>query len=225
MSRPYIIIYTSMSVDGRIGVLGERVVLSRRCDLERLHYFRSIVDAVMVGANTVLNDNPLLTPRYVERKPSKKMYRIVVDSDLKTPVNARVYDISHGPSIVVTSIDSCFEKKSVFRERGVEVVEVPRLPGSRLVDLARALDRIHSLHSDIQKILVEGGGYLIASLLKQRLVDEIYLVVTPKILGRGVCFVRDGILDNSVDLELVSLNLCSCGEEVVLNYKLKYYPP
>ncbi len=218
MHRPYrVIVYTTASVDGRIGVYGRRLVLSYRCDLERLHYLRSVVDAVVVGANTVLNDNPMLTPRLV--KSLRKPYRVVVDPYLKTPVNARVYDTSIAPSVVIVSINAPDLRKREFIDRGVCVIEVGWV-GDKLLDLHTGFMELYR-RFNVREILVEGGGYLISSLLRLGIVDRIYIAVAPLVLGRGICIARGDVLENPLELELVSISLCKCGREVVLEYRVK----
>jgi len=212
MGRPYVIIYVTMSIDGRIGVSGRRVLLSRKCDLERLHGLRSVVDAVLVGANTVINDNPRLTVRlkdYSGRQP----YRVVVDSKLRSPVDAEVFNTSIAPTILFTSRTSSSYKKDILRGKGVEIVE---LDGEwfSFNDILGILYRKYG----IKKILVEGGGRVISALLMEGVYDEFIVVVSPTILGRSIDLFQYK-LEKPLKLRLEGISLCRCGEEVILRYK------
>ncbi|MEM0244488.1 MAG: dihydrofolate reductase family protein, partial [Zestosphaera sp.] len=87
LRRPYVRVYATMSVDGKIASKTGDSRLSCPYDKLRLHSMRSIVDGVMVGANTVIRDNPQLTVRLVE---GRNPVRVVVDGSLKIPLNAKV---------------------------------------------------------------------------------------------------------------------------------------
>ncbi len=221
-SLPKIITYTTIGIDGRIGYPDRRIVLSSMCDLKYLHRLRASVDAIMVGANTVIIDDPILTPRYIDKHLEKYPYRIVVDGKLSTPLNARVYDTSIAPTILITSHSSSEYKKELLRNKGVEVIEAPSHGSSDLVDLREALHIVKEKFPEINTVLVEGGGKLLTYLILNKLVDEIIVSLAPVILGkRGVCFFQAEI-DQPIRLKINKIETLDCGPEIIVHLLIDF---
>ncbi|MCD6488570.1 MAG: dihydrofolate reductase family protein [Desulfurococcales archaeon] len=214
--RPKIILYTTISLDGHIDTLKGGFVLSSKCDLERLHFLRSIVDAVMVGANTVIRDNPLLTVR-IKGYEGKQPYRIIVDGKLLSPVNSRVFDTKEAPTIVLTSMVVDRNKVEKLRSKGVDVIYVSDKPR---FSLSKALEELSKKYPDISTILVEGGGMLISQVISEGLADEVFVSVSPWIIGGNGIEYFPRPLVRPIKLRLIEALICSCGQEVVLHYKL-----
>ncbi len=212
--------YTTMSIDGGISYPGRKIVLSSDRDLKRLHYYRSIVDGVMVGANTVISDNPLLTvrlPNYTGKQP----WRIVVDSKLRTPSSAKVYDTSIAPSILITSNENKYSSRiREYMEKGVEIVFVDKIE-DEILDLRKAFTLIEEKYG-IHSILVEGGGYLIGTLLRLKLIDEIHLSIAPVILGKNKVPLVNIELEEPIKLELPDALIDNLTGEIILTYKPLY---
>jgi len=202
-----------MSIDGQIGVKGRKVVLSKKCDLERLHMLRSYVDAVLVGANTVINDDPLLTVR-LEGYTGKQPYRIVVDGMLRSPLNAKVFDTSIAPTILFTSTNSDPYKKKILRSKGVDVIEL----NGRKFSFKKIFNILKDKYPDINKVLVEGGGHVISSIIVEQVFDELILVITPILLGKSISLFPIE-LPMPLSLKLDGVALCGCGEEILLKYR------
>lgn len=211
----YVIVYATMTIDGRIGY-GQRLRLSSDRDLHRLHILRSSVDAVMVGANTVISDNPLLTVRLPGYK-GKQPYRIVIDMKLKTDPNYRVFDTSISKSFLITSYENINNPLiKNFISAGVEVVFTKKI-NETMLDLREAFSILENRYG-VRKILVEGGGFLIGSLIKQRLVNELNISISPKILGkRGVPLVNID-LGELVCLEPIDVYIDTETGEILLKY-------
>jgi riboflavin-specific deaminase-like protein len=132
---------------------------------------------VMIGAGTVLADDPLLTVRMV---PGASPIRVVLDSTLRVPPDAQVF----GPdaaTIVLTSGRSNPDRRAALRLRGVKVEVVPEAPDG--IDLAAGLARLRSL--GIRCLLVEGGSRIITSALRDQLADRVVVAVAPILLGKG----------------------------------------
>ncbi len=215
--KPEIIAFTTISLDGGISRAGEKTRLSSSRDVERQHMLRSMVDAVMVGANTVLIDDPLLTvrlPGYSGRQP----WRIVVDSRLRTSPEARVYDTSIAPTILVTSIENK-GKVMDYEARGVRVVFVDKR--GEWLDLDEAARKIMDEYG-IRKILVEGGGVLIGTLLLQGLIDKLIVTVSPILLGKNKTPYIGVNLDEPLKLLLEKAEVDRVTGEITLHYRPVY---
>lgn len=177
--EPFVIMKAAITLDGKIAT---HTYQSRwiTCDKSRkvVHKLRSSVDAVLVGLNTVIVDDPLLTTRLVKGKDPK---RIVLDSKFSVPSSAKVLG------------DGCVIATTSSRVRRI-AAEVWRLPADRdgRVDLESLLKEAGG--KGITSILVEGGRAVFTSFLKRNLFDKFYLSVANKILGEiGVSLV--GALD------------------------------
>ncbi len=219
MKRPEIIIFSTISLDGGLSVRGMRTKLSSDNDLVRLHFFRYSADAVMVGANTVIIDDPLLTIRYYSEKSGKQPYRIVVDKDLRCSPTKRVFDTSIAPTIVITSREKIGDPKLLgFINRGVSIIFTNRI--DHLLDLEYALQVLYE-HYGIKRILVEGGGYLIGSLLRQGLVDKLIVTVSPVIIGLNKTPLINIRLEDIIRLDLVEAYIDHSTGEITLVYKPK----
>lgn len=115
--KPYVYLAVATTIDGRIASKTGYSRLSCPYDLKRLHALRARVDAVVVGANTAVVDNPRLTVRYVE---GRNPIRVLIDGRLKAPLTLRLFDKS-APTLVFTTSKAPVEKISQLEEAGVEV--------------------------------------------------------------------------------------------------------
>ncbi|MFN7106122.1 MAG: 2,5-diamino-6-(ribosylamino)-4(3H)-pyrimidinone 5'-phosphate reductase [Pyrobaculum sp.] len=212
--RPYVYLAAAVTIDGRIASRSGYSRLSCPHDLRRLHALRAMVDAVVVGANTAVVDNPRLTVRYVE---GKNPLRVLIDGSLKVPPTLRMFDKS-APTIVFTTSKAPREKIEELKARGVEIYVAEGGEVSPPYVL-------HTLHErGVRKVLLEGGGRTNWRFLHYCLVDEIFLTVTPYLFGNGVSL-AEGWGYNTVEempylLELRSVAVCQCGKEAVLNYRV-----
>lgn len=174
-SRPYVILSAAMSIDGKIATRTHHSKLSSKIDLVRVHRLRRNVDAILIGKNTVFVDNPTLTVRYVK---GANPVRIILDSSANIPLTSKIVRTAKKIRTMVI-VTKKAQKKSIERleERGVNVVRC----GQNRINL-KVLLRI-LWKKGINKILLEGGGITNGFFLKERLVDEIILTVTPFVLG------------------------------------------
>ncbi|MCS6768426.1 MAG: 2,5-diamino-6-(ribosylamino)-4(3H)-pyrimidinone 5'-phosphate reductase [Candidatus Nitrosocaldus sp.] len=218
MDRPYVIINAAMSVDGKISSISNDSRLSSQHDLARVHRLRSMVDAVMVGINTVLIDDPMLNVRYaVGSNPT----RVVVDSHARIGLTSRIVSTCRSiPTIVAVSEQADHVRVERLRGMGVSVV----IAGRDRVDLRMLLHRLSMM--GIRRVLVEGGGELNWSLLKEALVDELIVTVVPIVLGgRAAKTLVEGEGFSGVDdarrLSLVGMERVDGTDEVVLHYRVQ----
>jgi diaminohydroxyphosphoribosylaminopyrimidine deaminase/5-amino-6-(5-phosphoribosylamino)uracil reductase len=178
--RPLVTLKLATTLDGRIAThRGESRWITGEPARERAHLLRASHDAVMVGSNTALADDPLLTCR-LPGLEARSPVRIVVDSRLRLPLTSRlVIDAKLLPTWIVTLTGNDTPRLEAFRDCGVEVIEVAAAGGA--VDLAAALQALGD--RGITRVLAEGGAMLAASLLRADLVDRIAWFRAPKIIG------------------------------------------
>jgi diaminohydroxyphosphoribosylaminopyrimidine deaminase/5-amino-6-(5-phosphoribosylamino)uracil reductase len=176
--RPFVLLKAAASLDARIARSGERTKLSSPEADRKTHQLRAGVDAIAVGSETVLTDDPVLTAR--ESYRIRPLVRVLFDRRLRTPRRARVFStLDHGPVIILTG-------SSVFdaRPREVAALEAAGATVAAADNLLSALTLI--LRWDVTTLLVEGGAALHGAFLDAGLVDRVHLIVTPHTLGGGV---------------------------------------
>ena len=212
-SRPKIILSAAVSIDGKIATSNGESKLSSKADLIRLHKLRSNVDAIIVGKNTVLNDNPLLTVRFSK---GKNPIRIILDSHGKIPKNSKILKTSSKiPTIIAICKKIPKQNLSKLQKFPVEIVYA----GTKSIKLDTLLQYLSK--KKIMNILVEGGGNVHGQFIKNNLFDEILLTVTPKIIGEleSISFVQGwGIRNLSKSPKLRLKSSLRLKNDVVLHY-------
>lgn len=206
--RPSVILNCAMSLDGYIGLEGEQAKLSNQEDLVRVHKLRASVDAVMVGVNTILVDNPRLDVRLIE---GRSPVRVVVDSKARTPPESYVLD---GSVETILAVSSKVPEEKVDELNSMENVTV-LAAGADKVDLVDLMDQLHA--RGIRKLLLEGGGTLNKSMLEKGLVDKVRVTIASRILGMGVKLVN-GRPDTEPELKLTGLE--KIGGQALLTYEV-----
>jgi diaminohydroxyphosphoribosylaminopyrimidine deaminase / 5-amino-6-(5-phosphoribosylamino)uracil reductase len=178
--RPHVIVKAALSVDGRIAAApGVRTRLTGAAANRRVHRQRAEVDALAVGSETVLVDDPLLTPRGAYR--SRPLTRVIFDRRLRTPPSARVLStLDAGPVLILTTGRGCAESAGAadrLRQAGA-VILVPTAD-----DIGTALRVLRD--AGIGSLLLEGGPGLHRAALDAAVVDEVHVYITPAVLGPG----------------------------------------
>ena len=196
--QPFVILKNAMTLDGKIATkTGDSKWISGSESRKIVHQLRNQVDAILVGSGTVLADNPRLTTRLPE--DGSDPIRIILDSELKTPVDANVINQqSSAGTIIVTTNHAEQEKKNKLINQGVKILE---LGSSQKIDLQDLMQEL--AHEEITSLLVEGGSEVNSSFWEAGLVDKIYYFIATKIIGgseavpvvggTGVEKVKDGI--------------------------------
>jgi 2,5-diamino-6-(ribosylamino)-4(3H)-pyrimidinone 5'-phosphate reductase len=214
MTRPYVILNAAMTLDGKIATVAGDSRISCEADLDRVHELRASVDAVMVGVGTVLADDPSLT---VRRTRGKSPTRIVIDSFAKTPPNARVLDNS-APTIIASTKNAPKRRLLKLRAAGAKIV----VAGEKEVNLHKLLRKLRSL--GMRRLLLEGGSTLNWSMLKESLVDEVWVAIAPRIVGGVTAKTLVGgagfdEVQKGVELELKKV--AKVGKDLFLTYRVK----
>ena len=173
---PFITLKFACSLDGKIATsTGESQWISCEASRKFTHHLRDINDAILVGVGTILKDNPSLTTRLVE---GKNPVRVIVDSNARTPLDSKVVTDKSARTIIATTSNAPPEKISALKNLGVEIIFAG--DGER-VDLKILMRTL--AEREITSVLVEGGGTIHFSMLKENLVDKIFAFVAPKIIG------------------------------------------
>jgi 2,5-diamino-6-(ribosylamino)-4(3H)-pyrimidinone 5'-phosphate reductase len=182
--RPHVIVNTAMSADGKLSTRERRQVkISGVQDFNRVDRLKAGSDAVMVGIGTVLADDPSLTVKAeecrdnrIKRGVDEHPVRIVVDSHARTPPDAKV--LHKGPGKRIIAVSEQADEKKVARLRTLATIIIA---GDDRVDLVQLMDALGTL--GIRRVMVEGGGTLIAGLIEDDLVDEIYTFIGNIVIG------------------------------------------
>lgn len=201
-SKPYVILSAATSIDGKIATKTGDSKLSSKQDMVRLHKLRSKVDAILVGKNTVLRDDPLLTVRYTK---GKNPIRIILDSKGTLSKKSKILQTSNKiPTIIAVCKNiskSNFDKLQKFP---VEVI----ITGENYVNVKLLMKKL--LAKKIKTILVEGGGTINWEFIKNNLFDELIITLSPFLIGGNdaISFVQGhGFkkISNSPDLRLKTI--------------------
>jgi diaminohydroxyphosphoribosylaminopyrimidine deaminase/5-amino-6-(5-phosphoribosylamino)uracil reductase len=177
--RPFVLAKWASSLDGRIATAsGESRWITGERARRRGLLLREEYDAVLVGAGTVLADDPRLTRR-LGKAGGRPHWRIVLDGRLRTPPEARVFR-GPGERLVVTSMPGIAPAARRLERRGVRVWSLPaRRRGA--VDLVRLLDALYG--EGVTSLMVEGGGATLGAFFDAGLVDRVAAFLAPRVLG------------------------------------------
>ena len=175
---PFVTAKFAVSLDGKIATrTGDSQWITGPKARRYAHHLRATSDAIMVGVNTVIADDPRLTARGDEdRAEGKQPLRVIVDSKGRTPMRSQLLQ---EPGQTLLAVASAEGRDEAFRQAGAEVVSLPSEDG--LVDLKALLKLLGQ--REVTSLLVEGGGTLLGSLFDQRLVDKVVAFIAPVIIG------------------------------------------
>lgn len=214
--RPFVLLKMAVTLDGRVADReGRSRWVSSEVSRREVHRLRSWFDAVMVGAGTVVRDDPLLLPAMV--RPRSRLLRIVADLDGRTPLEARLLgSTDQGP--VAIALAAGMPRAQAYRDRDAEVLEVPATTeGLDLQALLQELGR-----REVTSLLVEGGPTLARGLLAAGLVDRVWLFVAPRLLGdpQAPAWVADlGLRDLRSGLPFEVLRTRRTGPDVCIELR------
>lgn len=174
--KPYIILSAAMTIDGKIASRAGDPELSDEEDWREVHKLRAQVDAIMVGKGTILNDNPKL---HIKIHDHAGYYRIIIDSNLNIPIESNVisFQPERYPTIICTTENVPINKIKKY-EKKVKIIQSGK---GEKVDLKKLMPLLKDY--EIKTILLEGGGNLNWSFIKEDLINEIRLTVAPWIVG------------------------------------------
>jgi diaminohydroxyphosphoribosylaminopyrimidine deaminase/5-amino-6-(5-phosphoribosylamino)uracil reductase len=178
---PFVTAKTAQSLDGKIAtVTGDSKWVTGERSRRFVHRLRAEADAVLTGINTVIRDDPLLNARAGSGPAARQPLRVVIDSTLRIPPDAKLLkDRTGGKVLIAVSRPKSVRKAEMLRKKGAEIVRIPGRKGR--VDLKKLLRRL--AERGVTRVLIEGGGEITASALEERLVDRMCFFIAPKIVG------------------------------------------
>ncbi|MBM3254672.1 MAG: 2,5-diamino-6-(ribosylamino)-4(3H)-pyrimidinone 5'-phosphate reductase [Candidatus Omnitrophica bacterium] len=183
--RPLIFLCTGMSLDGKLSnYKKEQIDICTDDDKKFREGYKIIADAVMVGGNTLLQDDPALTVKTKERqqkriklgKPPEPIKVGVISNANNLTIRGDFFDRGNALKIIFTTAQTSKKKLDELKRKAQVYVL-----GNKMVNLKRAMAILYKL--GVKRLMVEGGGTLIFSLLKENLVDEINLKIGNLIVG------------------------------------------
>jgi diaminohydroxyphosphoribosylaminopyrimidine deaminase/5-amino-6-(5-phosphoribosylamino)uracil reductase len=176
-SRPFVHLKMALSLDGRIATYtGDSRWITGEESLKRVHEIRHEYDAILIGANTAVVDNPHLTDRS-EKKRRRPLVRVVLDNSLRLSIASNLALTAREiPTIIFTDSEDT-EKIADLKNEGVEVAQIAE--GGRNLRLV-----LHELGKrGLQSVLVEGGTKVAGSFYDARLIDKVTFFIAPMIIG------------------------------------------
>jgi len=184
---PFVTLKAALSLDGKTATRTySSKWISSSQTRKYMHLLRGEHDAIMVGINTVLKDDPRLTVRHPSL-PGKTIIRVVLDSNLRIPLTSKLLStLSKGDIVIFTLKQSHLEKKKILQEKGIKVISVPQK--NNRVDIKKVLAWLGK--NQISSVLVEGGNLLHTHLLESKIADKMVLSLSPKLVGgeQAPCF-------------------------------------
>jgi len=183
--RPLLRVKLAMSLDGRTALAnGESRWITGDAARQDVQHWRARSSAVLTGIGTVLADDPRLDVRLAEEPgtPRRQPLRVVLDTRLRTPPQARLFEAGGGEVLIITAVTAAEDRRvAALTARGARVESLPEI-GGRLA-LPAVLERLGEL--ELNEVLVEAGATLAGALLRAALADELLLYVGPRLLGPG----------------------------------------
>ena len=211
--RPHVIFSAAITLDGKLATRTGDSKLSSKADKIRVHKLRSKVDAILIGKNTMLQDDPLLTVRHTK---GKNPTRIILDSKGTISKNSKIIRTSDKiPTIIAVSKKISKANLSKLKKLPVEII----ISGENSVNLKLLMKKLAT--KKIKTILVEGGGTVNWEFIKNNIFDELIITLSPYLIGgndaislvEGKGFAK---IVNSPNLKLKSVKRLK--NHLVINY-------
>ena len=206
--KTWVVLKWAQTIDGKLAWArnsDEQRWISNESSRKDAHKLRRRVQGILVGIETVLADDPILTPRPAK---GKKPLRIILDTNLRIPLTCKLLATAGRSDVIIVTSRLAAEtnpsRVQKIEEKKAQLLYVPTVDGR--CDLRAMLNELGS--RGVQQLLVEGGASVIASFLKQKLADEVCVYIAPEITGsRGSVSIADKIeqLDASAGLHYVDI--------------------
>ena len=213
---PFVTLKTAMSLDGKIATRsGDSLWITGKLARNHVHTIRNQVDAILVGTETVLKDDPRLTCR-LKARDVRHPVRIILDRRNRIPLTAKVFKNSRSQKVVyVTGPDISSRRLKTLVSNKVVVLNGKILKSE--FDIKHLLKELGSM--DMNSILIEGGAALNSSVVKAGVVDRVVAFISPIIIGGGQApsFVGgQGVLKVKGAMKLKDINVTKIGEDLMV---------
>jgi 2,5-diamino-6-(ribosylamino)-4(3H)-pyrimidinone 5'-phosphate reductase len=213
-----VIINSAMTLDGKISSYTGNSCISSKKDLVRVHKLRSKVDAIVVGINTVLIDNPMLTVRFIRNNNRSCPTRIIIDSYGRIPLDSKILKTAATiKTIIVVTKQASKDTIEKIKKLGAHVIII----GSKLINLKKLFNILYRM--GYRKILIEGGGELNWSCLHDGIVNELIITIAPIVVGgRNAITLVEGkgysTISQGIKLKLTKIIQNKNDNEITLYY-------
>ena len=214
--NPHIILSAAISIDGKIATYSGDSKLSSKKDIIRLHKLRSQVDGILVGKKTVEQDDPLLTIRFAK---GKNPMRIILDSNGAISAKSNILKTANQvPTIIAVSKKISQANLRKLNQFPLEIIKT----GESSVNIKSLMKQL--FQKGLETILIEGGGTINWQFIKNNLFDEIYLTISPFIIGgtEAISFVQGKGFNKIIQSPKLKLKSIQKLENHVLLHYTKY---
>ena len=212
--RPRIILSAAITLDGKLATRTGDSKLSSKADKNRIHKLRSKVDAILIGKNTAKLDDPILSSHSTKKK---NPIRIILDSNATIRTNSKILKTcSKIPTIIAVSKKARKKDLQKLEKFSVQVI----VCGDYRVNIKKLLGILKK--KGIKNILVEGGGTTNWAFVKENLVDEAIITITPYLVGGMTATTLvdgDGFSTITKSIRLKLKNVTKMKNEVILHYE------
>ena len=216
---PFVTIKYAQTLDGRIATAtGDSKWISSEASLKFAHQLRAAHDAILVGAGTVLKDNPELTVRLVR---GRNPLRVIVDSELKISRQAKIFQNISGAGTLIATIKTADDLQfQRFANLGAEIIAADADKQGN-VDLKKLFKILAA--RNISSILIEGGAQIITSVLKNNLASRMVTIIAPKIIGSGIEAVGNLDIRSLKSAKVLSVQkVLRRGDDIIIDSRLNY---
>lgn len=214
---PYVTLKAAITLDGKIAdVKSNSEWISSEASRKYVHTLRNIYDAVLIGANTALIDNPMLTVRHIE---GRNPWRVILDPELQLPVDLSLFSKNYDRRTIIVICEKGFKKKrklAQLESSGVKIIKAKK-SDENFINLKSLLKELAKIN--ITSLLVEGGSKILTSFIKEKLFDDLIMFISPKLIGDGIPVVQNlGIhsIKKSLNLKLKSCEVLD--NDIVAEY-------
>ncbi len=215
---PYVLVKAGMSLDGKIALKnGKSKWITSPASRKHAQGLRKQMDAVLVGINTVLKDNPSLSCRAGGQKRIKK---VILDTKGRVPLRADIFRNTPAEDVYIFTRSMSGKKIKALRKKGVNIILSKA--GEKNINEKFALNAL--FEKGIMSVLVEGGSCAATSFIKKKLADEMNLYIAPKIIGGGGLgfFGKMGYTNIKKVLSLKNTEVSGISGDILVEGKIKY---
>jgi len=217
--EPFVILKVAATLDGKMATRnGDSKWISGKASRRFVHKLRDQVDGVLVGIGTVLKDDPMLTARI---RGGRDPYRIILDSQLKIPEEAKVIGTHPTKAIIASTELAPKDKIEKLEKRGVKILIFDSKRGK--VNLRACLSKLGEI--GMMNLLVEGGSQVNGSFLDEGLIDKLLLFLSPRLMGDhqapGI-FGGEGVSNLQEAIVLKEIKTKRVGEDILLEGYLEW---